>query len=401
MFLRSPIRHAHFFAFLSVFLTGLGLTIMSPVFPFLVQRSTQNAQTQAYALTGLTSIYAFAVFFSAPLLGKLSDQWGRRPILILSLLGSALSYLIMGLGGSLWVLFLGRLLEGATAGEISTLFAYFSDTTTEAERTKVFGWISAVAGIGTAIGPLLGGFFAQFGLEVPLYAGAVLTLSNALYGYFFLKESHVPTKKAPSTSRRKKKSAKTKLFLPTISRLLFIGFLLWLPNSSFQALFPQFSWDTFHWKPFIIGSTFSILGVLDLFSQLLLMPKLLHKFSDEQLLKISILLEILGYSLLALLPFFPHPVLFFSGLLLFGIGDALFGPIFNGCLSKATPAQAQGQIQGVSQSIQAISRMLGPLIGARFYEISQHSSLGFMGILLLLCALSICFLPALYRTTHV
>ena len=146
-------KHALVFGFTSVFLIGLGLTIINPVIPFIVAKYTDNSQQQATAVTLLTSIYAFSMFLSAPILGALSDRFGRKIVLVSSLFGSAIGYFLFGLGGALWVLFLSRIIEGLTGGEISAILAYFADITTEENRTKYFGWISAVVGIGTASGP--------------------------------------------------------------------------------------------------------------------------------------------------------------------------------------------------------------------------------------------------------
>ena len=151
-------KHSLIFGFTSVFMVGLGLTLITPVVPSLVASYTTSPHQQAVAVSLLTSVYAFAMFLAESYtLGALSDRFGRRIVLISSLIGSSIGYLIFGFGGALWVLFLGRLIEGLTGGEISAIFAYFADITTEENRTKYFGWVSAVAGIGTAMGPLIGG----------------------------------------------------------------------------------------------------------------------------------------------------------------------------------------------------------------------------------------------------
>lgn len=132
------------FGLISVFLCGMGFSIIMPVVPFLVTPYVTNASDQALMVTLLTSVYAFCVFFAAPGLGALSDRFGRRPVLLICFIGSAIGYFIFGLGGALWVLFLGRIIEGITGGSISTLFAFFADITPQEERTKYFGWVSEV-----------------------------------------------------------------------------------------------------------------------------------------------------------------------------------------------------------------------------------------------------------------
>ncbi|MFD2307166.1 MFS transporter [Enterococcus termitis] len=382
-------KHALIFGFTTVFLTGLGLTIVSPILPFLVADYTPDPKIQATAVTLLMSVYALAIFVAAPILGALSDRYGRRPVLILSLLGSALGYFIFGLGGALWVLFLGRIIEGATGGEISAIFAYFADITPANERTKYFGWISALVGVGTALGPIIGGALATFGHRVPMYAGAIITLINAVYGYFFMPESLTPDKRTANLSLKQLHpfaQLSSAFSLAPIKWLLITGFLIWLPNGSLQAIFSQFSIDTFAWQPVLIGFMFSIIGILDIFSQAFIMPRLLKIMTDKKIASWGMLSEIIGYFLIALSALTTYPLLFLLGMIFFGLGDAIFGPSFNGMLSKSVGPSEQGRIQGSAQSIQALARILGPIIGGQLYVLTNHSAPAFMGICLVLGA---------------
>ncbi len=158
---KSIDKHALLFGLISVFLCGIGFSIIMPVVPFLVQPYTSNPEEQALVVTLLTSVYAACVFLAAPVLGDLSDKYGSRPLLLICLFGSAIGYLVFGIGGALWVLFAGRIIEGITGGSISTIFAYFADIIPKEQRTKYFGWVSAVVGAGTIIGPTIGGITCQ------------------------------------------------------------------------------------------------------------------------------------------------------------------------------------------------------------------------------------------------
>ncbi|WP_040203367.1 tetracycline resistance MFS efflux pump [Neobacillus jeddahensis] len=379
-------KHALTFGLISVFLTGLGLTIVSPVLPFLVKSYTSNPSSQATAVTLLTSIYALSVFLAAPVLGALSDRYGRRPVLIISLLGSALGYFIFGLGGALWILFLGRIIEGLTGGEISAILAYFADITPSSERTKYFGWISAIVGVGTALGPTIGGALATLGNSVPMYAGAVITLLNAIYGYFFMPESLEKSRRASHISAKHLNpfiQLSNVFSFKSVKWLLIAGFLIWIPNGSLQAIFSQFSIDTFAWQPVFIGLTFSIIGVLDIFSQAIIMPRLLIFLTDKKIALLGMIGEIIGYIFVAVSAFTAFYPVFIIGMIFFGLGDSIFGPSFNGMLSKSVSASEQGRILGGSQSIQSLARVIGPIIGGQLYSIVSHTTPAIMGVLLI------------------
>lgn len=379
-------KHALVFGFTSVFLIGLGLTIVNPVIPFMVEQYTKNTQQQATTVTLLSAIYAFSMFLAAPMLGTLSDRFGRKIILISSLFGSAIGYYLFGFGGALWILFLGRIIEGLTGGEISAILAYFADLTPIESRTKSFGWISATVGIGTAAGPLIGGFLAQYGPAIPLYVASFLSLSNAVYGYFFMPESLTKRERTRNLSLQQINPFKQLQLVFTfrsVKWLLITGFLIWLPNGSFQAIFAQFSIDTFHLSPIIIGFTFSLIGIMDIFAQLLIMPILLKFWRENQIITMGITSEMIGYSVIILSAFYGSIPCFIIGMVFFGLGDAIFSPSYNGLISTYASKEDQGKIQGASQSIQALARVIGPMIGGQLYANFHHTMPFIIGFILL------------------
>lgn len=379
-------KHALVFGFTSVFLIGLGLTIVNPVIPFMVEQYTKNTQQQATTVTLLSAIYAFSMFLAAPMLGALSDRFGRKIILISSLFGSAIGYYLFGFGGALWILFLGRIIEGLTGGEISAILAYFADLTPIESRTKSFGWISSTVGIGTAAGPLIGGFLAQYGPAIPLYVASFLSLSNAVYGYFFMPESLTKRERTRNLSLQQINPFKQLQLVFTfrsVKWLLITGFLIWLPNGSFQAIFAQFSIDTFHLSPIIIGFTFSLIGIMDIFAQLLIMPILLKFWRENQIITMGITSEMIGYSVIILSAFYGSIPCFIIGMVFFGLGDAIFSPSYNGLISTYASKEDQGKIQGASQSIQALARVIGPMIGGQLYANFHHTMPFIIGFILL------------------
>ncbi|MED4953321.1 MFS transporter [Paenibacillus macerans] len=392
-------KKALIFGLMSVFLCGIGFSIITPVVPFLVQPYISHPGDQAIVVTLLTSVYAVCVFFAAPGLGALSDRYGRRPLLLICLLGSAIGYFVFGIGGALWVLFAGRIIEGITGGSISTIFAYFADIIPPERRTKYFGWMSAVVGVGTVIGPTLGGLLARFDYSAPMYFGATITLLNVVYGFFFMPESldkNNRLKKITFVRLNPFTQLVNVLSMKNLTRLLVSAFLLWIPNGSLQAVFSQFTMDTFSWKPALIGLMFSIIGVQDIVSQGFIMPQLLKKLSDTQIAILGMVSEIIGYGLITLSALFSFYPLIIAGMFIFGFGDSIFGPSFNGMLSKSADSSEQGRIQGGSQSIQALARIMGPIIGGQIYVSLGHAAPAFMGMILIAAAI-----PVLYKGTHV
>lgn len=363
-------KYSKVFGYVSVLFTGLGFTIVSPVLPFLTLPYSHSIHQQAFYITLLMSVYALAAFLSAPILGSLSDHFGRRPILIISLLGSSIGYLLFGLGNSIWMLFLGRIIEGLTAGEIFTLYAYFADITEPNERTKVFGWMGALVGIGTTLGPIIGGLLAELGNSVPIFIGALFTFLNAVYGYTFLQES-LPIKKRSvdlSFSHVRPFHQLQQLFkISSVIPLLTAGFAVWLAAGSLQSIFSQFSIDAFQWKAGLVGLSFSLIGILDTVSQLFIMPRLLKKFSEQQITRIGMFSEILAYLFITLSGILLLPILFLFGIICYGFGDSIFTPVFNGQLSNSVSDNQQGLVMGGTQSIQSLSRVIGPLIAGQLY----------------------------------
>jgi MFS transporter, DHA1 family, tetracycline resistance protein len=392
-------KKALIFGLTSVLLYGIGFGLTTPVVPFLVQPYVTSPENQAMVVALLTFTYAVCVLLAAPGLGALSDRYGRRPVLIICLLGSAAGYLIFGIGGALWVLFLGRIIDGLTGGNISTILAYFADITPKEQRTKYFGWAGAASGIGFIIGPTLGGLLATFGYSTPMYFGVIITMVNVVYGAIYMPESLSQDHRLAKISlvRLNPFTQLASVFSIKNLKWIFIAiFLLGVPSGSLQTFFSQFAKDTFSWEPAIIGVVFSIIGATDIISQSLIMPKLLMKLDVARIAVLGMVSEIIAYGLIAASGIFSYFPFFIAGTIVFGFGDAIFGPAVNGIASEAVNSEEQGRIQGGSQSIQALTRIIGPILGGVLYVSLGPFAPAVMGMILVAAAIA-----AMHKGTHV
>lgn len=169
----------------------------------------------------------------------------------------------------------------------------------------------------------------------------------------------------------------------SVKWLLIAGFLIWIPNGSLQAIFSQFSIDTFAWQPIFIGLTFSIIGVLDIFSQAIIMPRLLKFLTDKKIALLGMISQIIGFILILISALTAFYLVFIVGMVFFGLGDSVFGPSFNGMLSKSVSDSEQGHILGGAQSIQSLARFSGPIIGGQLYSVVSHATPAIMGVVLI------------------
>ena len=350
----------------SVFLNFTGFTLILPVIPFLVGQYVPPEQVGLYV--GLiVSVFAFCAFCAAPVLGALSDRYGRRPIMVLSLFGSAVGYLIFGLGGALWVLFLGRMIDGLTAGNVSTIYAYVADTVAPAERGRVYGLLGAVGGLGFMLGPVIGGLLGATSPSAPLFAAAALTLGNVAWVYLALPESI--TREGPRPAWKWQQVNP----LAQLAHVLGMGglrvpfaaaFSFFFAATMLQSNFAVYLKDVLQFGPIGIGWILFAVGVMDIVAQGFLTGKLLPRVGASVLAKSGLAINAIGFAFIACLTFVPRVEFLLVSIMIFTLGDGLFQPSINAIISNAAPADAQGLVQGANQSQQALARMLGPLLAA-------------------------------------
>jgi len=355
---------------ISVFLNFAGFTIIIPVLPFSVARYVPEGQAAAY-VSVILSIYALCSFVAAPLLGALSDRFGRRPILVASLLGSALGFAVFGAGGALWVLILGRVIEGLTAGSISAMYAYVADTHQPHDRGAAFGLLGAAGGLGFMCGPALGGLLGQISLSTPLFGAAAVAAANALWVLLAVPESHPPEHRSSRLRWHQANPFGTLIVVMRDGRLkvlfgLAFGFYAAavLMQSNLSVLLKEqlgFDVGAIGWMLFGVG-------LMDIVSQGMIAPRLLSRFAESRVVLSGLVLNGAGFIALFGLAFVHSVMLLVAGMAVLTLGDGLVQPSLNALISKAAPAGSQGFVQGASQSQQSIARMVAPIAAAALYS---------------------------------
>lgn len=352
-----------------VLLNLIGMTIVFPLLPFLLGEYLPNSQI-VVGMSTLMSVFALCTFFAAPVFGALSDRFGRKRILIISLLGSFVGYVFFGIGGALWVLFLGRIIDGLTAGNISTMFAYISDTTDPAERTKWFSYMGAASGIGFMIGPAFGGWLGAISISLPFFVTAGLILLSMFCVMAFLPESLPEEKRAKSISLQSMNTIahfKDVFSMDEVKRLLILGAFFAVGMGIYQNNVTIFLKDIFHWGPAFIGTIITLVGLCDIISRAILLPFMLKKFSDRVIGIAGLAGVSSGLGLVFVSSVFPHVYIIIASVIIITLGEGLFEPSLNGSLSKSVGDHEQGKLQGVNQSLQSLYRVLIPLGAAAVY----------------------------------
>ena len=371
------------FLFVTVFVDMIGYGIVVPLLPFYVWQHASGA-----AVIGLLgSLYAAMQFVGGPFLGGLSDRTGRRPVLLLCLLGTSLAYLLLGLANSLLLLVAAVALAGGAAGTLATAQAYIADSTSPENRAHGFGLIGATFGLGLIAGPVLGGLLSFLSLGAPAFAASALALANVAFGFFVLPESLPTRRRAPPPILRLNPISQLGgvLRMDGIRALLLVVFLL---NISFTGLltnFPLFSNVRFGWNASGNAFFFAFIGVCAVLTQGVLLGRLQPRFGEERLLLGGLSLTALDLGLMAIVPsgWMLYPVV---GTLAVGIGLTI--PALTALISGRVSGREQGRLMGGQQAILSLTMILGPIIaGLAFDHLGVPSPYWIGGLLAALASL--------------
>lgn len=347
--------------FFIVFIDLLGFGIILPLLPYIAEKYSANP----FQIGLLTAVYSFFQFISSPILGRLSDRYGRKKMLIISQLGSTIGYLILGLAGNLPLLFLSRIIDGATGGNISIAQAYVADVTTKENRARGMGLMGAAFGLGFIFGPAIGGALSKISYSTPGYFAAFVSLITVILTSLFLKET-VNVKTAVQSPRTKFNFQELKrvLTLYPIGLLIIVFFLLNTSFSIMQGNFALWTQKTFNFKPENNGWLFTYIGILAVVFQLRLLPYVVKKFSEKKILKTSLFFLFVG---LIIIPFSIHPNLLYIALFFMPLGNSLANPTIQSLASENVPKEEYGGTLGILQSAGSVGRIIGPLLGGEIF----------------------------------
>ena len=369
------------FIFVTLLIDVMGFGIIIPVLPDLIKGLIHSDLSTASGYAGiLLAVYAFMQFFFAPFIGNLSDRFGRRPVLLSSLLGFSIDYFLTAFAPTIWWLFIGRTIAGVTGASFTTASAYIADVSPPEKRAANFGLVGVAFGVGFIIGPMLGGILSSWNIHYPFFAAGGLALLNALFGYFILPESLPPEKRRPLDLKRCSPWG-TLIALrkyKSVIKLATSLFLVFLAVQSVQTVWAYFTEYKFHWNSAAVGYSLGFVGLMIALVQGGLIRLILPKFGNEKSIWIGLLLYTLGLVLFA---FASKGWMMYAILIPYCLGG-IAGPAIQGYISNSVPDNEQGELQGGLTSLQSIASILGPLImtGAFHYFTKPNPFFQFPGI---------------------
>ena len=349
------------FIFITLLIDFTGFGIIIPVLPRLIEELTGSGLSAAAVYGGwLTVSYSVMQFISAPILGGLSDRFGRRPVLLASLFGLGVDYIFLAFAPTIVWLFVGRIFAGITGASFTTAQAYIADVSEPEKRAQNFGMVGAAFGIGFIVGPVLGGIFSQFGLRVPFLIAAGLALVNWLYGYFILPESlELKNRRAFDWKRANPVGSLLQIRkYPALTGLLAALFLLYISAHAVQSTWTFYTMEKFQWSETWVGYSLGFVGIVVGVVQGGLIRIIIPKIGQVKAVYYGLILYVAGFVLFA---FATEGWMMFAFMLPYGLAG-IFGPAMQGLISNGVEANAQGELQGVTAGLMSATSIIGPLI---------------------------------------
>jgi DHA1 family tetracycline resistance protein-like MFS transporter len=384
----APSRRATFgFIFVSAVTSAMSIGIMVPILPNLLK---QFVGGDTAAATEWNVVFATCggvmSFLAGPILGLLSDRFGRRPVLLISLSGLGLDFLFMAFAPTLAWLFVGRLISGATSGVFSTANAYVADVTAPQDRARAFGWMGAAFNVGFLAGPAIGGLLGQVNLRLPFMAAAALTLANALYGALILPESLAPERRAMRFTLGKANPVGSLSLLrsrPGLGGLAGVYFLNQLAMMVWPSVFVLYTGFRYGWTPGVVGLTMMVGGAMGIAVQSFLVGPTIRRFGERGAMLTGSGAAVIGLSWYGLAP---SSFFYWLGMPINCLGGLLI-PGLQGLMTRRVGPDEQGQLQGANQSLAGLGSVIGPsLFGLSFAWALRHPAAHLPGLPLLVAA---------------
>lgn len=393
----KPGPNALLFIFVTVMINMIGFGIILPVMPQLIMEVTGEGLAEASRWGGYISVaYAIMQFIMMPVMGQLSDRYGRRPVLLGSLAAYAADFLMLALAPSLALIFLARILAGCFAATFSTANAYIADISPPEKRAANFGLMGAAFGLGFIIGPALGGLIGdEYGHRAPFYAVASLGAINFIYGWFFLPETNPPENRKPFNWRRANAFSSFQNFgqYPAILPAAAVFFVLGLARWSFPAVWAYFAQERIGWSPREIGFSLMAVGLSAAIVEGGLTRVVIPKIGEARAAILSMSIAVVAYFCYA----FATEGWMIYALIAFGAFGGFATPALQGVMSKSAPANAQGELQGAIGSLNGVSMIIGPLMMTQVFAAfsDKDAPVYFPGahFLLAACLAALAFIP--------
>jgi DHA1 family tetracycline resistance protein-like MFS transporter len=384
----APSRAAFAFIFVTVLLDMMALGVIIPVLPKLIKAFMGGDTVSAAHVVGYFGFaWALMQFVFQPILGALSDRFGRRPVIILSNVGLGLDYILMAVAPNLWFLFVGRLISGITAASFSTAGAYIADVTPPEKRAARFGLLGAAFGLGFVIGPAVGGLLGEVNLQLPFWGAAVLSLINATYGFLVLPESLARERRAAFSWRRANPIGSIKLLgsNPVLARLAVAGFLQRFAHGSLPSMFVLYADYRYGWSAKAVGLTLAAVGVSQMIVSGGLVRPAIARLGERGTMMLGLTSGTIGFALYG---FAPTGAIFLLALPLVALWG-LANPAIQSLATRRVGPSEQGQLQGAQSSLGGIADMIGPLLFSQVFAaaIASHAAIHLPGAPYYLAAL--------------
>lgn len=355
----GPRRAALAFILITVLLDVLALGVSIPVLQKLILQFEGGDTESAAAMAGwFGTVWALMQFFCSPILGALSDRFGRRPVILLSNLGLALDYLLLAVAPTLTWLFVARVVSGITSASVPAAFAYVADVTPQEQRARSYGLIGAAFGLGFVLGPALGGVLGQIDLRLPFWVAAGLSFANCAYGLFVLPESLPTHRRAPFRWRRANPVGSLVLLQaqPALLGLAATGFLFQVAHESLPAVFVLYTDHRYGWSELDVGLTLTLVGLCGAIVQGMLTHRVVRRIGERRALLLGLLCGSTGFFIYGVAP---TGALFLIGVPIMSLWG-LTGPTVQSLMTRRVAPDQQGQLQGAQSSLRGIAALIGP-----------------------------------------